>query len=300
MPSPEAAETSPTEIALRVRTAPITRKGAWAIGYQDADGECRVISGLVPAQPTERQTRAEAVVAAVTAVLQLAPVLGPVTLDAIGMELRRALFATLRSFPDIRLSPGSKGSPQRTAVRESLDALTPHPSLVVAVDASIASNGDTAGLGWVVAMTDGTILACGRGTLNVAQRGDIALAELAAMRRGLAAAGTQGIPAPGQGTVTVLSDSRVALSTIRKVRTGAPAAGVPLASIKEAERVLAEASSHPVSFEWVKGHRGHRLNDAADRLALMARRNAEFGVARKTSDQMFEALRDELMEPLAA
>jgi ribonuclease HI len=134
----------------------------------------------------------------------------------------------------------------------------------------------------------------------VSRRGDITLGELAAIRRGLDAARTRGFPHPDHGTVTVLSDSRIALSTLRKVRKGESVAGVPNDSIKEAEAVLARTGGHPVVFEWVKGHRGHRLNEAADRLAVMARRNAEFKVARPIADRMFTDLRAELTEPLAA
>lgn len=30
----------------------------------------------------------------------------------------------------------------------------------------------------------------------------------------------------------------------------------------------------PVTFRWVKGHQGNEANEAADRLAVLARRNA--------------------------
>lgn len=303
-----------TEVTVRIRIVPGDRTGAWAVGYQEADGEIRIISGVAAAKGTAALTRAEAAVAALTVVLQLAGARGAIDLDLpCEMELRRAFYDALRPFPDIRLTSPTVPGPQRAAISEALTAMAPPAavvplkkpavtvrSLVIACDASIAANGSVAGLGWVVAAADGDVLSCGQGTLTVARRGDITLGELAAIRRGLQAARAKRFPADGHGTVTVLSDSRIALSVLRKVRCGEPTRGVPPESIREAEAILALAEEHPVVFEWVKAHRGHRLNEAADRLAVMARRNEEFKVTRAVADRMFQDLRAELTGPLAA
>lgn len=304
----DASEAAPTEISVRVRLTARSRKGIWAIGYQRSDGECAVTSGVVPAGADEHLTRADAAVAALAAVLDIAPALGKVALDLGGnLGMRSAFFTALQAFPDIRLSTCSHKSPYRTAVKEALNALDEparlrvvKQSLVVAADASLRTNGTTAGLGWVVATVDGSVLSCGKSVRPVTRRGDIVLGELAAINRGLAAAKGLGFPPPEDGTVTVLTDSRAALATLRKVREGKHLAAVPLESIKEAEAVLAVAAGYPVAFEWVKGHVGHHLNEAADRLAVMARRNREFGVTRAVGDRMFKDLRAELLEPAAA
>ncbi len=301
-----------TEVTVRIRIVPGDRSGAWAVGYQDADGEMLIRSGIAAAQGTAALTRAEAAVAALAVVLQLAGTLGAIDLDLpCEMEMRRAFYDALRPFPAIRLTSPTVPGPQRAAIAEVLTVLAPPStepplqkqvparSLVVAVDASIAANGSVAGLGWVVATGD-DVLSCGQGTLTVTRRGDITLGELAAIRRGLQAARHKRFPAAGHGTVTVLSDSRIALSVLRKVRGGESTHGVPPESIREAEAILALAADHPVVFEWVKGHRGHRLNEAADRLAVMARRNEEFKVTHTIADRMFKDLRAELTGPLAA
>lgn len=323
MSDPEIIEPVRAVVTVRLRNLPRTQQGAWAVAYPDADGQCAVRSGVVPAQDTSALTRAEAAVAALGCVLELAPGLGLIDLDAPGhMEVRRAFFEAVRPLPAIRIAAPIHAASYRDAVKEALAALVPpepdlefpaipapvtplpiqrsgRPSLVIAADASMAANGSVAGLGWVIATADGDILSCGQDTLAVSRRGDITLGELAAIRTGLQAARKR-FPATGHGTVRVLSDSRVALSALRKVRCGESTAGVPSECIKEAGSILNLVADHPVVFEWVKGHRGHRLNEAADRLAMMARRNAEFGVSRPIASRMFASLKAELTGQFAA
>lgn len=305
--------TSPTVISIRLRAPDHTPFGAWAIAYQD-DMECRVRTGLVPAQPTSSLTRAEAAVAALSCILQLAPERGLIDLDVMGgLEIRRAFFDALRPFPAIRLATQSS-LPLRQATQKALTTLlpgakvTPLPAmpqstptardLVVAVDASIASNRSVAGLGWVVAHPDGEILSCGQAVKKVRRRGDILLGELTAIHRGLNDARTHGFPATGKGAVTVLSDSQPALAALSQSSSRRRVMSEDCQRV--VEKILAMAAGHPVTFDWVKGHRGHRLNEAADRLAVMARRNAEFNVPLATAERMFADFEAELAAPAAA
>jgi ribonuclease HI len=55
-----------------------------------------------------------------------------------------------------------------------------------------------------------------------------------------------------------------------------------------------------VSFRWVRGHAGHEGNEAADRLAVLARRGEEFKVPKETRARMFGDLRDDLVGKAAA
>lgn len=163
----------------------------------------------------------------------------------------------------------------------------------------VANPRDGAGLGWVAATMDGVILGCGQDTMKVCRRGDITLGELGTIRRGMASARSAGLILP-QHSVTVLSDTRLALNTLRKVRDGVSLAGLRADKVKEAEVILSKIRHQAVCFEWVKGHRGHRLNEAADRLAVMAGRNKEFTVPREAADRMFAELQPEVVQPFAA
>ena len=48
-----------------------------------------------------------------------------------------------------------------------------------------------------------------------------------------------------------------------------------------------------ISYEWVRGHNGHPLNELADRLAVLARRNREMGVDELTNARMIASIRQD-------
>jgi ribonuclease HI len=80
-------------------------------------------------------------------------------------------------------------------------------------------------------------------------------------------------------TVRVLSDSAYVVNAHRKgwiqnwQRNGwKTAAKKPVENQDLWRELLAEAARHEVSWELVKGHAGHELNERADELAVAARR----------------------------
>lgn len=79
----------------------------------------------------------------------------------------------------------------------------------------------------------------------------------------------------------VLTDSRAALASLSMTRPDLVdrRSGAVLAAVT---RIHELSAGRRVRFSWVRGHSGHRLNEAAHRLAVAARRNHEFNVAAET------------------
>lgn len=299
---------APTDVIFHVRV--LDSCGQWGIGVVGHDGSISIRTGTVTEQESYKATRAESVLAAFAAVLEAAATRQYVVLDVSNILVRTAIAAMIDSVPNVLLSATTAAGIHRTAVVKAMDGL-PVPagprlnpdarSLVVSTDASIASGGQVAGLGWVISSADGAVLSCGQKTSDVNRNGDILTGELLAIRCGIQSViSRHPVPAHGQGTVLIQSDSRAALHLLQTLGAGRHPAACSTDQIKLARKILDETGHIPVVFRWVKGHQGNEANEAADRLAMLARRNREFGVEAAVGTRMFRDLRDDLVTPLAA
>lgn len=298
-----AASGAPTDVIFHVRV--LDEVGQWGIGVLEDDGSLSIRTGEVEPQESFSATRTESVIAAFSAVLEVAATRQYVVLDVSNILVRKAIAAMIDSVPNVLLSETTAVCDHRTAVLRAIEAipvstevrLNPAArSMVVSTDASIANGGQVAGLGWIIATEDGTVLSVGQRTADVNRCGDILSGELLAIRWGLQSViSRHPVPAPGQGTVVVQSDSRAALRLLKTLGAGRNPAGCTTDQVKLAKRILEETGTMPVQFRWVKGHQGHEANEAADRLAVLARRNREFGVTTEVGTRMFRDLRDELV-----
>jgi ribonuclease HI len=139
------------------------------------------------------------------------------------------------------------------------------------------------------------VLSCGQRTSATRRCGDILTGELLAILYGVQAAIREHqVPVSGEGTVVVQSDSRPALRLLRTVRAGRYPEACTTNQIRVARKVIEECGIIPIQFRWVKGHHGNELNEGADRLAVLARRNQEFGVEAGLGQKMADVVRDEL------
>jgi hypothetical protein len=73
--------------------------------------------------------------------------------------------------------------------------------------------------------------------------------------------------------LTILTDSRAAIAAFHN-----PTRASSSLAARQAMGLRAEARRRPVELRWVGAHRGHQLNEAADRLAVAARRAYEAGL----------------------
>lgn len=176
-------------------------------------------------------------------------------------------------------------------------------TLHIYTDASMGT-GLTAGLGWAYQTKDeeGATATTVSGTLADLPdylRRSAAYAELLAVRKALSEA-NRGRYATLRGAV-VHMDSRDAL---RYLRDDDAVNGMPCASNREKARKAAFddlsrwlrrlARDKGITFKWVKGHGASVLNDAADRAAVLLRRNHEFGLSPAHSQNMLAVLRAEV------
>ncbi|MET4144172.1 ribonuclease H family protein [Arthrobacter sp. UYCo732] len=312
-PAPEtitapASAGAPTDVILHVRV--LDEAGQWGIGVLEDDGSIGIRTGEVEPQTSFSATRTESVLAAFAAVLEVAAERQYVVLDVSNILVRKAIAGMIDSVPNVLLSETTAICAYRTAVVKAMEAMpvsievrhNPDArSMVISTDASIATTGQVAGLGWIVADEDGAVLSVGQRTADVSRCGDILTGELLAIRWSLQSLiSRHPVPVQGQGTVTVQSDSRAALRLLNTLGAGRYPSACTTDQIKLAKRILDEIGTMPVQFRWVKGHQGNEGNEAADRLAVLARRNREFGVTTEVGTRMFRDLRDQLVAPVAA
>lgn len=136
--------------------------------------------------------------------------------------------------------------------------------ITAGTDGACAGNPGPAGWAWVVDDTRWQSGSLGHATNNAA--------ELEAILRALVAV-------PLNVDLTVLSDSDYAIKAVTvwhkawrrngwRTRNGGPVANQPRI---EAITALVQARTGVTRFEWVRGHAGHPLNEAADKLAVRAR-----------------------------
>ncbi|MEX5296844.1 ribonuclease H family protein [Kocuria sp. CPCC 205268] len=125
--------------------------------------------------------------------------------------------------------------------------------LVLATDASVASTGEV-GAGIAIAGSDGR-----RRSLYLSQTKDVTWAELQAIEEAL-------ICSAGEHRVVILSDSSHAVDYARGD------VEAPQTRMRRAAARIAELrEGRDVNIMWVRAHRGHELNEAADQLAKKAR-----------------------------
>lgn len=133
--------------------------------------------------------------------------------------------------------------------------------ITVATDGACTGNPGPAGWAWVIDDTRWQAGSLGAGTNNIA--------ELEAIRRVLTAA-------PDHTPLRILTDSEYALNAITKWARGWARAGWRTKSgqpVKNRARIEAITTTianraGTVNIEWVRGHNGHPLNEAADQLAV--------------------------------
>jgi ribonuclease HI len=168
------------------------------------------------------------------------------------------------------------GSPasERVASVEAVDDSAP---LLAATDGSKGAKG-VSGFGWVTAEGE-----FGFGGFS----GSILLTELAAV--GALLKGT-----PRRRPLTVLMDSRDAIDVLHGLRRGeaVTAQRVPgtYGSWCLLRRIQHAMRNREVTFEWVRGHSGHPLNECADRIALQARRHLDSGTAPDVLDTVMSRI----------
>lgn len=172
--------------------------------------------------------------------------------------------------------------------------------LTLACDSSRGKGKTVNGCGWVLAYANGADAVVGTYT-SVSERGGIRAGELAAIRRGLQSTlNLHPVLREGTGNLTVLTDSRAALSLLERVRAEEDLAGEDDDSVSECKRILGSARGINISFEWVRGHDGHPLNEIADRLAVLSRRNREMNIDEITHARMVAGVREDARRVCAA
>lgn len=166
-------------------------------------------------------------------------------------------------------------------------------NLTLACDSSRGKGRNINGCGWILAYSDGADPVVGAYTA-VSERGGIRAGELAAIRRGLQSTlNLHPVLREGVGSVTVITDSQSALELLAKVAAEEDLCGEDSDSISECRRIIGSARGINIGYEWVRGHDGHPLNELADRLAVLARRNRESDVDELTHARMVAGVRED-------
>lgn len=132
-------------------------------------------------------------------------------------------------------------------------------TITAAVDGSALGNPGPAGWAWVVSATCWDAGGWAHGTNN--------LGELTAVLELLRATREAGL---AEEPLHVLADSQYAINVITKWRHGWKKRGwmkadkKPIANLEVIQELDEEMAGRSVTFEWVRGHAGHVMNEMAD------------------------------------
>lgn len=148
-------------------------------------------------------------------------------------------------------------------------------TLTVATDASVGLGTGSAGVACVA--EDGRTSAH-----RLQHRHDVTRCELRAILLALETFG---------GSLHVLSDSLTSVTLLNADRTRA----LPSRYAGILARIDAAASGRTISYTWVRGHAGHPLNEAANRLAISTRRGAELALPRRVQRQVRDRISLDLL-----
>jgi ribonuclease HI len=297
MPSPPAARFVPAFVAVNERhgvTVLVDRQPnlcRWAV-HTVVDGKDFIVSGPgkgEPNNPSNRELAAQITQAVGRIVRRTGEMPSQVfTGDWATAELLRAksdLPVTDLTAPPAALTAA------RDAVAEVERGLV--SGLVLACDSSRGRGKSVNGCGYVLAYSNGADPILGAYT-SVSTHGGIRAGELAAIRRGLQSTlGHHPVLREGVGDLLVLTDSKAALEVLERVSIGDLQPFDDTDSVAECKRILGSARGVNISYEWVRGHNGHPLNELADRLAVLARRNREMGVDELTNARMIASIRQD-------
>jgi ribonuclease HI len=260
----------------------------WAVHTTAADGRDIVITGPKKGQPTNPSNR------------ELVAQIGA-GITATGVEVSQVFTSDwqtaslLRAKTELPVTDLSAPPAALAAARAGIANVESRmvTGLTLACDASRGKGKSVNGCGWILAYGNGADPVIGAYT-TVSDHGGIRAGELAAIRRGLQATlNLHPVLRDGIGSLTVLTDSKDALDLLERVAADYNLTGEDNDSLQECRRILGSARGIDIRFEWVRGHNGHALNELADRLAVLARRNREMGVDEVTNARMVAAVRED-------
>jgi len=297
MPAPPAARFIPAFEAVNERhgvTVLVDRQPnlcRWAV-HAVVSGRDFIVSGPGKGEPTNPSNR-ELATQITQAVARIARRTGELPVQVFTGDWATAeLLRAKSNLPVTDLTaPAAALAAARDAVAQVERGLV--SGLVLACDSSRGRGKTVNGCGYVLAYANGADPILGAYTA-VSARGGIRAGELAAIRRGLQSTlGHHPVLREGVGDLKVLTDSKAALEVLDRVSTGTLQPFDDADSVAECKRILGSARGVNISYEWVRGHNGHPLNEMADRLAVMARRNREMGVDDVTNARMIAAVRQD-------
>lgn len=297
MPAPPVSRFVPALVAVNERhgvTVLVDRQPnlcRWAV-HTIIDGKDLIVSGPGDGQATNPSNR-ELATQISQAVAGIAKRTGETPSQVFTSDWATAELLRAKSdlpVTDLTAPPAALAA-AREAVAEVERGLV--SGLVLACDSSRGRGKSVNGCGYVLAYSNGADPILGAYT-SVSTHGGIRAGELAAIRRGLQSTlGHHPILREGVGDLKVLTDSKAALDVLERVATGHLQPFDDTDSVAECKRILGSARGVNISYEWVRGHNGHPLNELADRLAVLARRNREMGVDDVTNARMIASIRQD-------
>lgn len=299
----------PAPLAVGLNAAEAYGKTAWGLASTDGHFLGEVLN--------DSATVTDAFLAAFAALVEREEFRGlPIDLYCASPALCEALTELIAAFPHITVHPWSettsRGLLVRTAHKAAFTAIQNlDPGHAVDLPATLAGQPAADGAP-IIAATDGSagfrsrknakmvsgwawIANNGTHGCGAIDGGSILAAEVHAIRS-LLESTRRDTP------LIVLSDSRDALRLIEGLQAGQPpvslaATGKMLPTLRRIQHII---TGRQVTFDWVRSHSGHALNEGADRLAVHARRAAQHDLADDVRRTLVRQIVDDTLHSLPA